>query len=177
MPEDDDDLQDYLRKYVGQNLKRSEILDFVKRDYPQYPCSLPTLDRRLRLFGVRYINYDTKLEVVKEAVQKELAGPGKLLGYRAMNLKLRTEHGVQVPRHLVASMQAHLDPDGVEERNKQKENKKGKGSFYIRRAVMGSLFRWPRQAVWIPELEISAWCLRISRYLFPKNAILVRVLL
>ena len=80
MPEDDDDLQDYLRKYVGQNLKRSEILDFVKRDYPQYPCSLPTLDRRLRLFGVRYINYDTKLEVVKEAVQKELAGPGKLLG-------------------------------------------------------------------------------------------------
>ena len=124
MPEDDDDLQDYLRKYVGQNLKRSEILDFVKRYYPQYPWSLPTLDRRLRLFGVRYINYDTKLKVVKEAEQKELAGPGKLLGYRALNLKLRTEHGVQVPRHLVASMQVHLDPDGVEERNKQKKTKR-----------------------------------------------------
>ena len=62
-------------------------------------------------------------------MQKELAGPGKLLGYRALNLKLRTEHGVQVPRHLVASMQAHLDPDGVEERNKQKKTKKAKVPF------------------------------------------------
>ena len=46
-----------------------------------------------------------------------------------MNLKLRTEHGVQVPRHLVASMQAHLDLDGVEERNKQKKTKKAKVPF------------------------------------------------
>ena len=32
---------------------------------------LPTLDRRLRCFGIHYINYDTPIEEVEDAVQKE----------------------------------------------------------------------------------------------------------
>lgn len=31
-----------------------------------------------------------------EAVQTELSGPGKLLGYRAMQKKIRIEHGLNV---------------------------------------------------------------------------------
>ena len=68
---------------MRQNLKRSEILDFVKRDFPEYAWSIATLDRRQ--FGIRYIDYTTSIGAVSEAVQQELNGPGKLLGYRALN--------------------------------------------------------------------------------------------
>ena len=64
-----------------------------------------------------------------DAVHKELEGPGKLLGYRAMNQKLRTEHNVQVPRHLVYNVMAELDPEGLEARNLQRKKKKVKGHF------------------------------------------------
>ena len=66
---------------------------------------------------------------MSDAVHKELEGPGKLLGYRAMNQKLRTEHNVQVPRHLVYNMMAELDPEGLEARNLQQKKKKKKGHF------------------------------------------------
>ena len=62
-----------------------EILDFVKRDFPEYAWSVATLDRRLRQFGIRYIVYTASIGAVSEAVQQELNGPGKLLGYRALN--------------------------------------------------------------------------------------------
>ena len=125
---DDDRLEQDLKTYIGQNLKRSEVLDFMQRDFPQYTWSLPTLDRRLRHFGIFYINYDTPLAAVSDALQKELEGPGRLLGYRAMNQKLRTEHNVQVPRHLVHNLMAELDPEGLEARNLETK-KKPKGQF------------------------------------------------
>ena len=126
---EDNQLENDLRKYVSQNFKRSEILDFVQRDYPEYTWSTATLDRRLRHFGIYYINYDTPVAAVADAVHKELEGPGKLLGYRAMNQKLRTEHNVQVPRHLVYNVMAELDPEGLEARNLQRKKKKVKGHF------------------------------------------------
>ena len=97
------------KKHVTQNLKRSEILDFVQRDYDEYRWSLPTLDRKLRHFNISYIEYETPVEAVRDAVEKELEGPGKLLGYRAMNQKLRTEYNIKVPRHLVENVLGDLD--------------------------------------------------------------------
>ena len=94
---DDEELKADLEQYVRQNLKRSEILDFVKRDFPEYAWSIAALDRRLRQFGIRYIDYTTSIGAVSEAVQQELNGPGKLLGFRALNQKLRTEHDIKVP--------------------------------------------------------------------------------
>ena len=126
---EDNQMENDLKTYVSQNLKRSEVLDFMQRDFPQYEWSLATLDRRLRHFGIHYIDYDTPLTVVADAVQKELEGPGRLLGYRAMNQKLRTEHNVQVPRHLVYNMIAELDPEGLEARSLQRKKKKPKGQF------------------------------------------------
>lgn len=32
---EDNQLEQDLRKYIAQNLKRSEVLDFVKQDFPQ----------------------------------------------------------------------------------------------------------------------------------------------
>ena len=51
-------------------------------------------------------NYETPLESVTDAVSKELNGPGRCLGYRALNQKLRSEHNIKVPRHLVHNVLA-----------------------------------------------------------------------
>ena len=64
----------------------------MKRDYEQYRWSITTLDRRLHFFDINYIHNDTSLETVQAAVQKELNGPGKLLGHIALNQELRMHH-------------------------------------------------------------------------------------
>jgi len=40
---EDNQLENDLRKYVSQNLKRSEILDFVQRDFSEYSWSTASL--------------------------------------------------------------------------------------------------------------------------------------
>ena len=92
--ENDVALEQSLREYVRKNLKTKEILHFMKRNYDQYSWRIATLDRKLRFFDINYIYYDTSLETVQAAAQKELNGPGKLLGYKALNQKLRMQHGV-----------------------------------------------------------------------------------
>ena len=46
----------------------------------------------------------------------ELEGPGKLLGYRAMQKKIRQVHQLDVPRDLVHAVMYDLDPEGLENR-------------------------------------------------------------
>ena len=41
---EDNLLENDLRKYVGRNFKRSEIIDFVQRDFSEYTWSTATLD-------------------------------------------------------------------------------------------------------------------------------------
>jgi len=53
--EDDETLKADLAKYVMQNLSRREIVDFLKRDFPQYAWSLGTLSRRLAHFDIKYV--------------------------------------------------------------------------------------------------------------------------
>ena len=81
-------LEEEMKKFVKQGIKRKEILDFSRRDFPQYAWSVPTLDRRLRHFNVNYIDENVSADEVRDAVATELRGPGKLLGYRAMHKKL-----------------------------------------------------------------------------------------
>ena len=116
-------LENDLIRYVQQNLKRNEIPDFMRRDYPFYAWSMPILDRRLPYFDIRYIDLKLGISAVTNAVRKELEGPGKLLGYRAMNQKLRTEHGICVPRHLVYDVMWDADPQAIEARNVNKKKR------------------------------------------------------
>ena len=53
------------------------------------------------------------VEEVRDAVQKELDGPGKLLGYRAMYQKVRQEHNLNVPHDLVHALMYELDANGL----------------------------------------------------------------
>ena len=49
---DDDNLKEVWTKYVQQGLQRSEALDFLRREFPQYAWSMCSLDRRLRHFNI-----------------------------------------------------------------------------------------------------------------------------
>eukprot|EP00111_Clytia_hemisphaerica_P017474 TCONS_00051711-protein len=124
------ELKEALKRYVEQNLKREEIVDFVKRDFPDYQWSVRTLARRLEKFEIRYVDHHIDLETVKEAIQRELQGPGKNLGYRAMHLKLRTEHHLLVPRKLVSDVMYDLDPEGVQARGLIRKQKKQKQPYF-----------------------------------------------
>lgn len=53
---------------------------------------------------------------MEDAVEKEIFGPGKLLGYRAMHKKIHELHGLNVPKDFVHKVITKLDPDGLEER-------------------------------------------------------------
>ena len=112
----DDALKQDLEQYVRRNLRRQEILDFVSLDYPMYAWSLRSLGRRLQFFDLKYTDYGVEVSDVQEAVKKELQGPGRLLGYRAMQQKVREVHGLNVPRDLVYAAMAEADPDGLESR-------------------------------------------------------------
>ena len=70
--QNDEELQSSIKHYVMQNMKRSEVLDFLKRDYPEYAWSLPTLDRRTRYFDIKYINYETTVDEVVTASNTEM---------------------------------------------------------------------------------------------------------
>ena len=118
-----------LKQYVAANYHRKEILGLLQKSYPQYSVSIPTLDRMLRHFDIRYIDYQTSEQQIRSAIQNELSGPGKLLGYRALNQKLRTEHGIKVPRDVVALIQRDIDPEGVANRRIGQKPKKEKIPF------------------------------------------------
>ena len=50
-------------------------------------------------FDIKYTNYEVDVAQVEEAVRKEMDGPGRLLGYRAMHKKVREIHKLNVPRN------------------------------------------------------------------------------
>lgn len=114
--EEDIELENDLKEQVSRNLRQSEIVDFMRVKYPMYSWSLRTLSRRLHHFGIRYTDYSVDIDEVREAVEKEMRGPGRLLGYRSLHKKVREVHGLKVPRNLVYDVMADVYPEGLEER-------------------------------------------------------------
>jgi hypothetical protein len=106
-------------------------LDFVKRDYPNYAWSLGTLSRRLKHFGIQYVNHTTTVEDVETAVREELDGPGQLLGYRALHKVIREKHELAVPRQLVYDVMTNVDPEALQQRriDKRKRPRGPTGTF------------------------------------------------
>ena len=101
-------------KHLFADMKRSVLLDFLKRDYLEYAWSLPTLDRRMRYFDTKYINYEITVDEVVAAFNTENDGPGQLLGYHAMHKNLRENHGLAVPHGFVYDVITM--PEGLERR-------------------------------------------------------------
>ena len=109
------------------NYLRKEILDFASRDYPEYAWSLPTLSRRLNFFGIKYIRYETSVDV-KKAIQEEMEGPGQYLGYQAMQRKVREQHKLAVPRNLVYDVMSMVDLEGMTRRGNVGQKKRQRGA-------------------------------------------------
>jgi len=106
-----------------QKSAKTGNLDFVSSDYPMYARSLRSLGRRLQFFDLKYTDYGVEASDVQEAVKKELPGPGMLLGYRAMQQKVREVHGQNVPRDLVYAAMGEADPDGLKSRGVGQSNR------------------------------------------------------
>ena len=104
---------------MKQILRRIELLDFVSRDFSEYAWSLRTPDRRLEYSGIKYTDQTVQVDEVEEALKKELEGPGKLIGYRALHKKLRQVHELSVPRDLVYDVMYNVDLDALAERAPQ----------------------------------------------------------
>ena len=66
---------------------------------------------------------------VISAITKALTGPGRLLGYRAMHLKIKNFHGLNTPRDLVYAAMTDLDLDGFKMRQPGNKKPKEKGTF------------------------------------------------
>ena len=127
--QDDSQLKENMRNYLTQGLQRKEILNFMERDFRQYAWSLRSLDRRLRYFNLYRSDVAVTLNEVKTTVCCELEGPGKLLGYRAMHLKIRQQHRLNVPRDLVYATMTDVDLDGLQGRRLDANKRRKKGSF------------------------------------------------
>ena len=80
--EEDIELENDLKEQGSRNLRQLEIVDFMRVKYPMYSWSLRTLSSRLHHFGIRYTDYSVDIDEVRQAVEKEMKGPGRLLGYR-----------------------------------------------------------------------------------------------
>ncbi|PFX14012.1 hypothetical protein AWC38_SpisGene21869 [Stylophora pistillata] len=113
----DQTLKGDLLKYVRRkNWKKREILDFIESKCPMYAWSERTLARRRQYFEIKFTNYEVDIEDVKEAVRREMDGPGQLLGYRSMQQKVREIHGLNVPRDIVYAVMKEVSPEGLQAR-------------------------------------------------------------
>ena len=73
-----------------------------------------------------------KLEDVENVVREEMEDPGQLLGYRAMQRKIREQHQLPVTRNLVYDVMTMVDTAGLERRRhvgKKKIRRGGTGRF------------------------------------------------
>ncbi|XP_028413083.1 uncharacterized protein LOC114541051 [Dendronephthya gigantea] len=196
---DDETLKEDLEKYARSNLTRKEILDFMNRDHGEYAWSLRTLDRRLAFFDIRRIDKNVTVEEIRAAVENEVNGPGKLLGYRAMYNKIRQDYNLKVPRNLVHAVMFDVDPDGLEARNpnarwerRPKGNYTTKGTNFVHSmdghdklmgyqnstfplAIYGAIDTASRKILWLRIWDSNSDPKRIGRwyleYLYEKKRI------
>ena len=84
------------------------------------------------------------VDKVKEAVKKELDGPGKLLGYRAMYHKVRQDHELKVPPDLVHTAMYDLDPKGLGRPwTSWQEESQNQSQFFLQKTQLCSFIGWP----------------------------------
>ena len=79
-----------------------------------------TLKRKLKDLGLSRRGCMVDEETLRSAISKEIAGPGRLAGYRSVWHALRLRHQIHVPRNKVARLIKEMDPQGVEDRKSRR---------------------------------------------------------
>ena len=108
-----DDRNEIIRHYFTLGFKYDEILAFLS-SFHNYTLSLAQLKRILKRLGLgRRGSSKDQIQTVINAVENELRGTGKDLGYRAMHAKITKFCSIVTDRETVRLVLNHLDPDGV----------------------------------------------------------------
>ena len=79
--------------------KRYKII--AEKVYKEKKCRVSWFVILENTSGVIHSNESVSVEDVKSVVNKELMGPGRVLGCRAMHVKIKNIHGLNAPRDLV----------------------------------------------------------------------------
>ena len=80
------------------------------------------------------MRYDIEVEDVENVVREEMEGPGQLLGYRAMQRKIREQHQLPVTRNLMYDVMTMVDTAGLERRahvGKKKIRRRGYWKIHL----------------------------------------------
>ena len=97
--------------------------------YHNINVSLSTLKRRLQSFNLARGRDAIDVDMIREAIRKEMDGPGCLFGYRSMWHSLRMGHGLTAPRDLVQRLMKEIDPDSCELRKKRRLRRRSYSSL------------------------------------------------
>ena len=120
------DLRGLIQNYFRKDFENAVIIDFLAR-YHGVEISISTLKRRLQDYGLRRRRRagdgDESRENqdrLRDIISHEMSEAGELRGYRSIWHSLRLEHGINVPRALVAEIMRDIDPVGVQLRKRRK---------------------------------------------------------
>ena len=101
-----------IRYYFSRKYEYNTILNFLDK-YHDIKMSKRTLLNRLKEYGLSQRNCEIDEALLREHISKELEGPGRLLGYRAMWRKLHLKYGINVPQSSVEMLLREMDPEGT----------------------------------------------------------------
>ena len=86
-------------------------------DFGECALMLHSLDRRLSYFNIHRNDKSVSVVDIKSAINKELIGQGRLFCYRAMQLKIKNIHGMNVLQDLVYAAVTDFDSVGLKMSN------------------------------------------------------------
>ncbi|XP_013381978.1 uncharacterized protein LOC106152794 [Lingula anatina] len=116
----DNEKDTLIATYFELGFKYQEILAFLATIH-EWPMSLVQLKRNLKRLGLgRRSLYKDSFQSVTEAVQFELRGTGKDLGYRSMHDRITKIHKLVTDRETVRVILNYLDPEGVQCRRQRR---------------------------------------------------------
>lgn len=109
------DRRQLISSYFVLGFSYSEIVGFLT-EYHGISIGLRQLHRILRSLGLRRHAKATNWDAVVSAIEHHLSGPGRTLGYRSMQARIRLSHGISIDRESVRLILSFLDQDGVRAR-------------------------------------------------------------
>ena len=109
----------YIERYFNLGMDYDEILILLVVSH-NIQLSLRQLKRIFVTKGLRRRKNHSDPEAIVSAVEQELKGSGRLLGYRQMHQRLRLDYGLVLRRETVRTTLASLDPEGVSLRSRHK---------------------------------------------------------
>ncbi|KAK2565180.1 Protein KTI12-like protein [Acropora cervicornis] len=108
------DEKENITYFFSRGYQYDAIEHFLAK-FHDITMSIRPLKNRLRRYQLRRRTPTCDLNLVREAILRELSGPGCSGGDRSMWHILHL-HNIQVPRHVVKNLMREFDPDGCEQR-------------------------------------------------------------